>query len=368
MRRLLRPFFNKLASLLGIPEVQNRLNELEEVVAPNGLKPNMLSNMDRRFTDLAMSQWTPFKDEIATTVALIEDRLMQVNDALVLYVDAKQQQNVELTKEFEADQRNTVSNLRQSIDAIRRLVNSDRQPIGSSADTPHHTSLTTQVDVIDEALYVALENHFRGSRDSIADRQRHYLPMLPALIESSAPLIDLGCGRGEWLKVIRDQGLPAIGVDSNSVCIAECKEDNLDVVQEDLVQFLSTRPNSSVGTYTLFQVLEHLPFPVIVKVLREIRRTLVPGGRLIAEVPNAKNLRVSAGTFWIDPTHQRPLYPDLLIFLATEVGFSAAEGHFINDLSPEADLSGLPDNVAGPLKSVIQAIDGPGDFALVATA
>jgi O-antigen chain-terminating methyltransferase len=344
------------------------LDELEKVIGPDGAKANMFSVMDRRLTDLAMSQLTPFHDEIAATVAHIENRLSSLNEALVSYVDAKQQQNEESIENLVHRYTSAISDLRQSIDTIRRLVNTDRQPSTSSADSPHHTASTSQVDVIDDALYVALENHFRGSRDLVADRQRHYLPMLPALIDSSAPLIDLGCGRGEWLKVIRDQGLPAIGVDSNSVCIAECREENLDVVQGDLLEFLSTRPNESVGTYTLFQVLEHLPFPVLVKVLREIRRSLVPGGRLIAEVPNAKNLRVSAGTFWIDPTHQRPLYPDLLMFLATEVGFSKAEGHFTNDLSPEADLSGLPDNVAEPLKSVIQAIDGPGDFALVATA
>jgi O-antigen chain-terminating methyltransferase len=94
----------------------------------------------------------------------------------------------------------------------------------------------------------------------------------------------------------------------------------------------------------------------------------VPGGRLIAEVPNAKNLRVSAGTFWIDPTHQRPLFPELLMFLATEVGFSQADGVYANNLAPQHDLSGLPDGATTALRSVVDAVDGPGDFALIATA
>ena len=194
------------------------------------------------------------------------------------------------------------------------------------------------------------------------------MPHLPSVISETTPLVDLGCGRGEWLKVLKSQNISALGVDSNSVCIAECKEENLNVVESDLLAFLGNRPDASVGTYTLFQVLEHLPFPVLIKALREMRRTLVPGGRLIAEVPNAKNLRVSAGTFWIDPTHQRPIFPELLMFLATEVGFSNADGVYANNLAPEHDLSGLPEGATNALRSVVDAVDGPGDFALIATA
>jgi O-antigen chain-terminating methyltransferase len=152
------------------------------------------------------------------------------------------------------------------------------------------------------------------------------------------------------------------------VCIAECREEGLDVIHEGLLEYISQRPDASVGAYTLFQVLEHLPFPVLIETLRQMRRTLVPGGRLIAEVPNAKNLRVSAGTFWIDPTHQRPLFPELLIFLASEIGFAQSNGHYTNNLSPNHDLSGLPQGATTALQSVIDAIDGPGDFALIATA
>jgi O-antigen chain-terminating methyltransferase len=368
MKRLLRPLFNKVASLLGIPVVYDRLNKLEQAIGSNDVRPDMFSTMERRITDLAMSQLTPIRDEIKATVAHLENRLISLNEALVSYVDAKQQQNKDSISDFIQQQSVIVSDLRQSIDTIRRLNSGTSQATSPQPHGEGNNPVATPPTIIDDALYVALENHFRGSRDLVAQRQRDYLPMLPTLITQSAPLIDLGCGRGEWLKVVRDHGLPAIGVDSNAVCIAECREENLEVLQDDLLDFLTSRPNASVGTYTLFQVLEHLPFPVLVNALREMRRTLVPGGRLIAEVPNAKNLRVSAGTFWIDPTHQRPLYPELLMFLATEVGFSHADGHYTNNLSPEIDLSGLPDNATNALKHVISAIDGPGDFALVATA
>lgn len=375
MKRLLRPLFNKLASMLGVTGVQERLNRLETGVSPSDLVPGMFSMMERRTLDLSMSQLTPLRDEItaseerlmhqiALTSLHAETRLQSLNDALVAYVDAKQLQNESTIDEFVKQQTFLISEIRQSVDTIRRQLSA--APSGATPRT--ESSVTGTTPIIDDGLYVALENHFRGSRDAVAQRQQDYLPMLPTVITSSSPLIDLGCGRGEWLKVTRDHGIPSLGVDSNTVCIAECKEENLDVVQEDLLTFLTDRPASSVGAYTLFQVLEHLPFPVLVDALREMRRTLVPGGRLIAEVPNAKNLRVSAGTFWIDPTHQRPLFPELLLFLAKEVGFSQTDGHYTNDLSPTHDLSGLPDGAMNALRSVVDAVDGPGDFALIATA
>ena len=371
MKRLLRPLFNKAASLLGVTGVQERLNRLESKSTPLELGPEMFLMMERRASDLAMSQLTPLREdlhnlhkEITATALHAEARLRDLNESLVAYVDAKQLQNESTIDDFVMQQTSLLAEIRQSVDTIRRQLAAAPQAVSPRENSP----VQLNTPVIDDALYVALENHFRGSRDAVAQRQQDYLPMLPSVISSSAPLVDLGCGRGEWLKVARTHGIPSLGVDSNTVCIAECQEEKLDVVQDDLLSFLEKRPDASVGAYTLFQVLEHLPFPVLVDALREMRRTLVPGGRVIAEVPNAKNLRVSAGTFWIDPTHQRPLFPELLLFLAKEVGFSQADGHYANDLSPKHDLSGLPDGAMNALQSVVDAVDGPGDFALIATA
>jgi len=111
---------------------------------------------------------------------------------------------------------------------------------------------------------------------------------------------------------------------------------------------------------TMFQVVEHLPFPVLVDVLRECARVLRPGGVLVAETPNSTNLQVAASTFWLDPTHQRPLHPDLLKFLAVECGFVKVDGWFLHDLG---DAHPHVDPVVERLR---QLVDGPGDFSLLA--
>jgi O-antigen chain-terminating methyltransferase len=392
VKKLLRPIFNKLASSLGIYQVQQRLDVLEHVVPEPPLNAALFDLLERRIVNVAMARTASITNDLSETNSALsqtnsalkqaiadteerlthlnavakgdfENRLTSLNQALVSYVDAKQLQNTEAISSNEASYSEVISSLRQSIDVIRRQSANS----GPSAPMSSNPQSDSPPFVIDDGLYVALENHFRGSRDLVAERQREYIDSLPGTITAETPLVDLGCGRGEWLSVLRDLKIPALGVDSNTVCAEECREIGLAFEQKDLLQFLEARADQSVGAFTMFQVLEHLPFPVLVEVLRHIRRTLVPGGLLIAEVPNAKNLRVASGTFWIDPTHQRPLFPELLLFLATEVGFKKSEGRYVNDFSPKHDLTGLDEGVEIALKSLLYAVDGPGDFALLAT-
>jgi O-antigen chain-terminating methyltransferase len=116
----------------------------------------------------------------------------------------------------------------------------------------------------------------------------------------------------------------------------------------------------------LFQVVEHLSFDVLVDVLVESARVLRPGGVLIAETPNALNVRVASANFWIDPTHQRPLHPELLRFLAARSGFVKFEDVFANEIGPAPDFAEVPDSVRPVLTEMASAFVGPGDYALVA--
>ena len=118
----------------------------------------------------------------------------------------------------------------------------------------------------------------------------------------------------------------------------------------------------------MFQVLEHLKFRDVVEVFGEVRRVLAPGGVFIAEVPNLSTLRVGASTFWIDPTHERPLHPLLLEFLAEQSGFSAVSRIESNPLVPMPDLGDFPPELSAIVTSLHSAINGPGDFALIARA
>lgn len=172
-------------------------------------------------------------------------------------------------------------------------------------------------------FYRDFEDKYRGSRELIKDRLQVYLPfVLPlAALHPSLPALDLGCGRGEWLELLQDNRIPAQGVDLDNSMLAACSERGLSVCNADAIDYLKTQPNASYLVVTGFHIAEHLPFDVLQTLFAQARRVLVPGGLLILETPNPENLVVGTASFYIDPTHQRPLPSQLLTFMAEHEGF-----------------------------------------------
>jgi O-antigen chain-terminating methyltransferase len=215
-------------------------------------------------------------------------------------------------------------------------------------------------------LYMRLEQAFRGDPALIAARQFQYVAHVRPCVSESTPLLDLGCGRGEWLSLLNSEGLPAFGIDGNPVAVSLCQSKGLKVEHAYITETLSSIPKGSLGAVTLFQVLEHLPFADVLSVLGQARELLTPDGVLIAEIPNSETLRVGAGTFWIDPTHDRPLFPPVLRFLAEEAGFSRIQSIYSSPLEESPNLDGVDSNIAEILLHLHQQINGAGDFAIVA--
>ena len=174
-----------------------------------------------------------------------------------------------------------------------------------------------------DAFYVSFEDRFRGPRSDIANRLRFYLPFLRAAKAGSAtcPILDLGCGRGEWLELLRDENLTGSGVDLNAAMCRQCAEHELAVVHGDALQHLRSMATGGCGAVTGFHIIEHLPFDVLMMVLAETYRVLQPGGLAIFESPNCKNLIVGASTFNIDPTHRNPVFPETARFMLERTGF-----------------------------------------------
>ncbi|MDF2462277.1 MAG: hypothetical protein K0Q43_512 [Ramlibacter sp.] len=172
-------------------------------------------------------------------------------------------------------------------------------------------------------FYRAFEDRHRGTRESIQERQRVYLAFLRPLAQllPGAVLADLGCGRGEWLELVRSEGWAAQGVDMDEGMLRACRELGLDVRQGDALAYLQGLPDASVAVVSAFHVAEHLPFDVLQALTAQALRVLQPGGLLVLETPNPENLVVGSSGFYMDPTHNRPLPPLLLSFLPEFVGF-----------------------------------------------
>jgi O-antigen chain-terminating methyltransferase len=172
-----------------------------------------------------------------------------------------------------------------------------------------------------EPIYVALEDRFRGTREEIKERFREYLPY----VNGQAPVIDLACGRGEWLDLLAENGIEACGVDSNSLQAEQCRARGLNVSEQDLFLFLHGVADASVGAVSGFHIIEHLSFNALVTLLDEVMRVLRPGGVVIFETPNPENLVVGSNYFYLDPTHRHPLPTELMEFLFKNRGFEQVE-------------------------------------------
>ena len=384
MKKLLRPFFQLLRRGLGVAGMSHDIQVLtKELDSAQQTISGLASLIEQRHQQMfdhidiitkergdVITQQVSDHDDI-----VIKERGDAITQHLFEHVDIITRERGEAFQEAavgiartelvneSADLRETiqreVAQLQRKIDAARAS--------GPSTSSPA-TALPASSPAIDDALYIALEDAFRGDPVVIRVRQHQYVPYIQDVVTPNAPLLDIGCGRGEWLQILRDSDIPATGIDTNAASVQECSALGLNVSHADAITYLSNAKEKSLGAITLFQVLEHLPFATMVHLLRLALRALVPGGVLIAEVPNSETLSVGASTFWIDPTHERPLFPGLLEFLATEVGYTSVEGLYSSPLAPEPDFSELAPHVREPLLAMHRQLNGNGDFAIIATA
>ncbi|RWM09228.1 methyltransferase domain-containing protein [Mesorhizobium sp.] len=210
-------------------------------------------------------------------------------------------------------------------------------------------------------LYKAFEDRFRGSRELVKERLNIYRPLLaqvPRQAEGPTLAIDLGCGRGEWLEVLAEAGLEAVGVDTNARMAQEAIDKGLKVELQDALEHLGGRPDNSVAVISAFHMVEHVPTDYLIGLLDECQRVLTDDGLLILETPNPENISVGTHTFHLDPTHKSPLPPDLLEFLVGQAGF--AETAILR-------LNGAPMIEAGPMeRSVHLMFEVARDYACLA--
>ncbi len=211
-----------------------------------------------------------------------------------------------------------------------------------------------------DELYAAFVSRFRGEPELIKSDLRHYLTLLKES-QISSGVVDLGCGRGEWLELLRENNIGVSGVEDNSVLVAQTRRKNLDVIESGALEYLERLQNESLNAVTAFHLLEHLEFAQLTQLLEQIQRTLKPGGLVILETPNPKNLVVGACNFYSDPTHRQPLFPETVEFLLTHFRFNRVR---IEYLHPVADSPFQNKQPGG--KELDTWLFGHRDFAAIA--
>lgn len=217
---------------------------------------------------------------------------------------------------------------------------------------------------MNDDFYVAFEEKFRGSEELIKERQKKYLKFINPLkiLKDEVKALDIGCGRGEWISLLNENGFNARGIDINESMVRLASQKGLNAAVSDALGELKSLDENSLDIITAFQVVEHIKFDDVLELIKEAKRVLAPCGILILETPNPENIMVGTQWFYLDATHKNPIPCELLSFATHYYGL---ERNFIfktNEKSPseyERDM-GLFDVFEGvsPDYSVIAQKNG----------
>jgi O-antigen chain-terminating methyltransferase len=253
-----------------------------------------VASVESSFRDLVNKQHAGFEDALESSGAEIQKKLWA--DLEKIRLEYERLIHVELRL------------LRQRAAAAPSdtLPRNAAQPLSAPAETTFD--------------YTRFAERFRGSEEYVKNGQRFYRPFF----EGRKAVLDIGCGRGEFLELMREIGVPARGIELSAESVAVCRAKDLEAEQADLFEYL---PGRKLDGIFCAQVVEHLAPERIPEFVRLAAGALEPHGILAIETPNPECLAIFATHFYIDPTHTRPIPPALMAFYLEEAGFGQIEVH-----------------------------------------
>ena len=321
--------------------------------------------------------------DLRAAIANARELLEQQQVALKLQVDLVQRQafarhhegigdlRTELVEmglligEFHKKLDTAAAELRLRQGAVDLLLNEVRRSLPEPLSPQALEKLPRAMD----AMYADFEEVFRGPSVHVTEVVKEYLPDVLAL-DRHGPIVDLGSGRGEWLELLKDAGVDAYGVDLNQEFVEQCQARGLKVLLADACEHLAGVSERSLSAVTAFHLVENVPIDRVIELIDLSVRALQPGGLLILETPNPENLVVGASSFYVDPSHVRPLPPGLLAFLVEARGLADVETRFLHpnaasNLRPPRDTEPWSGDLAPLVEAINARLYGPQDYAVI---
>jgi len=323
-------FFRWLFTLVTLPKVVQRHSSLVyHVMSENKRLNTTLQEMQAKLVSHT------------NTLEILQEELYGMEQSLSQKIETG-------LATLDADLSRRVDNQQHYILQIQKRINSTLEKVmkmqhesSKDAAEPLQEHIKSEKKSILDKLYIDFEDKFRGSREGIKERQKYYLAdVLKVTKELNLGVVDLGCGRGEWLEVLKEESIPAQGVDLNELMVAEAQNYGVDALYKDALEYLKSLDENSVGVVSGFHIVEHLPFEVLLEILDEAYRVLAPKGMVLFETPNPENIYVGSCSFYTDPTHINPIPPVTLEFLLYNRGFRELQTHRLHPIKEAEFLPG----------------------------
>lgn len=372
------PFLGYVArwfrSVILLPKLVQRVNASETVAAASRRSSQLVLTRMQTDQELRLGKIEQHKADTATVtraMAAIETALRRMEDAKAdaaavarefgtLTADVRR---MEISKAAADDFREATARL----GVLAAEVATNAAALRTWSLLPYAGSTAGgETDPLD-TFYRRFEDRFRGTREEIRARLEFYMPFIVSNWQTNpstaSRFVDIGCGRGEMLEMLRQGGVPAYGIDRSEAMVSDCRALGLDVVRADALDHLRTLPSDSCAGAISIHVIEHLPFRSIAALFGEVLRILRPGAIAIFETPNPENLIVGACNFYIDPTHVRPLPPAPMRFALEAMGYERVT---IERLHPGTSLGGKPETAEGVAGLYRMMMEVPQDYALIA--
>jgi SAM-dependent methyltransferase len=307
-----------------------------------------------------------YVEPLAADQRAFNDAALKLVDQLFEEVDALQGELERTRAELEERRRDArlVGELEERLTRVERRARTD-----GAASPP---TVAAQPAATAFPDYFAFESRLRGRTEEVRERQHVYVDDF----RGAAPVLDVGCGRGELLSLLGEAGIEARGVDADADMVAYARGEGLDVEQGDAIARLEQLEDGSLGGIFCAQVVEHLPPPALVRLLELAHAKLRPGGLFVAETINPLS-PLALRNYFADFTHAQPLVPETLALLARQAGFGAVETRFLNEPPERERLRGveLPDDssldaarsaLAQNVERLNALLFGPLDYAILA--
>lgn len=225
----------------------------------------------------------------------------------------------QLRHDFSTDLQNEVKSLEFKLQDIElHFLRTVTKLDYVKSEKPVESTINKDENTYSQIDYFSFENNFRGLRKDIKDAQKIYVDYFI----NKGHIIDLGCGRGEFLELMKENNISVTGVDLYEEFVDYCNINDLSAVYCDAIEYLANLQNNTIGGVFASQLVEHLNTNQLIQLCNEAYKKLLPGSYLILETPNPTSLSIYMNAFYMDPSHNKPVHPKTLEYFLKQAGFS----------------------------------------------